>query len=164
MQFLLSPMIFCSQKYYFFLKLTHDEPKVFLFPEILILWRKLTWLIEWPLTALDSDQGWNHLLYFYFILIYKIHWLIDWNGAIKMPFPTSEINWKNIFVQSRNHLIQPDSLSDVGDSSEGLNCTWRSFTSSKNPSNEIIKFLLKIFFFKFHHQSIFLYMVLVVWH
>ena len=66
-------MIFCSQKYYFFLKLTHDEPKVFLFPEILILWRKLTWLIEWPLTALDSDQDWNHLLYFYLILIYKIH-------------------------------------------------------------------------------------------
>ena len=48
-----------------------------------------------------------------------------------MPFPTREGNWKEIFVQMRNHLIQPDSLSDVGDSSEGSNCTWRSFTSSK---------------------------------
>ena len=97
MQFLLSPMIFCSQKYYFFLKLTHDEPKVFLFSEILILWRKLTWLIEWPLTALDSDQGWNHLLYFYYISIYKIRRLQ--NGAIKKPFPISERYLKNLLFK-----------------------------------------------------------------
>ena len=72
---------------------THDKQKVFSFSEILILCWKLTWLIEWPLTALDSDQGWNHLLYFYFILIYRIHRLQ--NGAMKMPFPISERNLKN---------------------------------------------------------------------